>query len=232
MCARPDNADRIRPGFSFRWLGLGLLLLAGCGLADYEAKMAESQKRLERIEKENKVLDRPLMMPTREEEGLSVSVGNIFVRPPRGIKEIADPNPRNVVFYVYGPRPEGASVHFSKMELAFAPEGKEEKFSEWVFGDFQGRGEVRRTQRQVQVSGKQVNFDVGEVNLGQFGFISINVPRGCSRPVALIYYLLPNAKPVEFQPVIQISLETFGCDGDVAKQMDAYQKGLRWSGLR
>jgi hypothetical protein len=231
MSVRPDHADRIRPRLPIRWLGLGFLLLAGCGLADYEAKMAESQNRLQRFQEENKVLDEPLKMPNRLKDGEVVSAGNVFLRPPKGIKEVAEATPREEVFFTYLPRAGTAAGPFSRIEIAFGPEQQDKDFSEVVFGHFQGRGEMTRTRREVQSMGRRVVFDSGDVKMGQAGHISINMPRGCSRSVALIYYILPNQNPLA-QPIIKTSLETFGCDADVAKQREADEKNLkRWGRL-
>jgi hypothetical protein len=193
--------------------------------------MAESQKRLQRAEEENRVLDRPLVMPTEVENGVSVPLGNLFVRPPRGINDVSDNEPRDAIFYTYLPRPGSTAAPFSKMELAFGPKNKEQDFAEVVFGYFQRLGPLERTQRPIQSLGRTVQFDVAEVKLDRGAVASVNVPRGVSRSVALVYYILPNQKPIA-QRTIQSSLETFACDGDVLKQHIAYQQGLRWSGLR
>lgn len=71
----------------FRAAGLLLLAipLAGCGLSEYERHMAEEQKRLDRLEEENKVLGDPLEYPnTRKDGDKTVYTASVFLRPPRG----------------------------------------------------------------------------------------------------------------------------------------------------
>jgi hypothetical protein len=212
-------------------LGLGLLCLAGCGLADYEARMAESQKRLQRTEEENAVLDEPLVMPTEVKDGVSLPLGNVFLRPPRGINKDSNNEAREQFFYAYPLRPTAAQP-FSKMEIAFGPKNVEQDFGEVMFGYFQRLGKMDRKQ-PFQPPGRTLQFDVVEVELGQDRYVSVNVPRGIARSMALIYYYkIPANQKGSIQRVIQISLSTFGSDADVLKQQMAYQQGLRWTAPR
>jgi hypothetical protein len=63
------------------------LLAAGCGLADYEAKMREADARVQRFDEENKALDEPLTIPTvkEKETNRDVPLADLFLRPPKGI---------------------------------------------------------------------------------------------------------------------------------------------------
>jgi hypothetical protein len=100
-------------------------LLAGCGLDDYEKRMAEAQARVQRFDLENQVLDGPLEIPTRivrtkqgdQEIKTEVPIIEVFLRPPKGISRtiavVKNPNtgkdekerPRGGFLYRY-PRKE------------------------------------------------------------------------------------------------------------------------------
>jgi hypothetical protein len=74
------------------------LLFHGCGFADYEAKMASEQARIQRIDLENKYLEDPLEWPAKKESDKKETARketdkkdpdknyvDVFLRPPRGI---------------------------------------------------------------------------------------------------------------------------------------------------
>jgi hypothetical protein len=75
--------------------------LAGCGLTDYEARMAEAQARVARFDEENRQLDAPLSIPTRAEKVkvkendkekevvVQKPLAEVFLRPPKGISRTA-----------------------------------------------------------------------------------------------------------------------------------------------
>jgi hypothetical protein len=76
-------------------------MFAGCGLADYEAKMAEEQARVRRIEEENKNLEDPLDIPApKKENEKDPKPPDFFFRPPRGIGRTAGEN-QYLGLYVY-----------------------------------------------------------------------------------------------------------------------------------
>src|ERR1700687_1458874 len=75
-------------------LAVALLALSpvGCGLADYEAKMAEEQARVRRIEEENKNLEDPVDIPSppQKENDKDPRPPDFFFRPPKGIGRTAN----------------------------------------------------------------------------------------------------------------------------------------------
>jgi hypothetical protein len=74
-----------------RWLAtaLGLVLLSGCGLSEYEKKMLQAQVRVQQFDEENRLLGDPLVIPTRTDAATKgqVPVANVFLRPPKGIQD-------------------------------------------------------------------------------------------------------------------------------------------------
>ncbi|MFL5242828.1 MAG: hypothetical protein ACJ8FY_12025 [Gemmataceae bacterium] len=78
------------------------LLLSGCGLADYEAKMAEEQARIQRVEEENNNLDEPVVIPPPKKEADKDSkIPDLFFRPPKGIGHTAQKDLYGGLLYVY-----------------------------------------------------------------------------------------------------------------------------------
>src|SRR5262249_5961235 len=71
---------------------LGLLLAAGCGLGEYEQLMNKERDRLREFEDENRLLDKPLLMPVNldpkegklEEQPALLRI-KVFLRPPKGV---------------------------------------------------------------------------------------------------------------------------------------------------
>jgi hypothetical protein len=62
-------------------VAVGLLLVFGCGMADYEAKMSSEAKRVERYDREEKLLGPPVEMPKGEND--KAAKWHIFLRLPR-----------------------------------------------------------------------------------------------------------------------------------------------------
>ena len=89
---------------------LPVVLALGCGLAEYEAKMLESQRRAERFDEENRLLGTGLEIPTKEvrppaatlpEVKITVKLVNLAMRPPKGINPKFEPALWQGKFYQY-----------------------------------------------------------------------------------------------------------------------------------
>src|SRR4051812_34633150 len=83
-------------------LALGLAG-AGCGVVDYEHKMANSQARVARWEEMSRLLDGPVTPPVTMEDKYPKRVANVFFRPPKGISPSCsnEKEPRARVMYTY-----------------------------------------------------------------------------------------------------------------------------------
>lgn len=102
----------------FLRLPAGLLLLAvlGCGLAEYEEKMKQTKKRLDRHDEEKKLLDDPLEMPTkkvRDKNGpeREEPLEQIFLRLPLGIPKKAYVHEGIFWRYGYPKKPAAAGAN-------------------------------------------------------------------------------------------------------------------------
>jgi hypothetical protein len=76
----------MRPG-ALVGLAAGLVLGAGCGLADYERRFEQQQARLKALDEENKYLGDPVEIPSGTDNDPPVEV---FWRPPKGISRSSD----------------------------------------------------------------------------------------------------------------------------------------------
>ena len=96
-----------------------VVALSGCGLADYEAKMAEEQARVRHIEDENKNLEDPLdIPPPKKENDKEAKLPDFFFRPPKGISRAANKDLYGGLLWVY-PR-TGASEGVQDVYIGFS----------------------------------------------------------------------------------------------------------------
>lgn len=93
------------------------LLIGGCGLAEYEAQMLDSQQRVERFDEENRLLGTPLQIPTKNVPSpgnpkieVSTKLINVTIRPPKGIDPVYNPALWQNKFYQYLPTPTKGPV--------------------------------------------------------------------------------------------------------------------------
>jgi hypothetical protein len=91
------------------------LAIAGCGLSDYEAKMLAEQQRVERFDRENKLLGPPLATPTAWREK-APAAPDVYLRPPRGVEPSPKERAWNDFLYHYA----GNGNPFDRMYLAWA----------------------------------------------------------------------------------------------------------------
>ena len=76
------------PSLIFLWALLGLLALGvgGCGLGDYEAHMIDQQRRLDRLDRENKELGGSLEIP----KAVQKYAEEMFLHVPKGVSTAAE----------------------------------------------------------------------------------------------------------------------------------------------
>src|SRR5688572_20343701 len=86
MTVRP-SPDRVR-----LCLLLAALACAGCGLGEYEAHMLAEQQRLERFDRDNRLLGDPVSAPAAWARA-TPSMPELFLRPPRGVSSGPDDKP-------------------------------------------------------------------------------------------------------------------------------------------
>ncbi len=112
---------RLRTGLA----AVGLLLVLGCGMSDYEAKMSSEEKRVERYDRDEKTLGQPVEMPKGEND--KAAKWNIFLRLPRPLP--AAPGTASQPDMVTYPNAQGGGL-FSYALLGVFPDQKLESIME------------------------------------------------------------------------------------------------------
>jgi hypothetical protein len=213
------------------WLaGLGLLI-CGCGLADYEKQMANSQARVERIEEERKFLDEPIFVPRKFEKEASYPLVNLFFRPPKGINPAAPANekePHGGILYWYPPRKPGSAGGVTRVELAIG--GAQKEFGAEVLKYFTTSPPAAR-QRQVRPPGRaQVNFETFEFEEAT-NFYSVNLWRQVNqqgaivKQLAIVYQVDRTRRNTVTNQAIEMSLQSLAVDAEANAQRDLHKKG-------
>jgi hypothetical protein len=85
------------------------LLLAGCGLQDYESRTAYEQKRIKYYDEENEQLEpNPITLPEpKEKEGQVIAKGSLFFRPPKGVSTTPNETSQGMFYRYAGSRNAG-----------------------------------------------------------------------------------------------------------------------------
>jgi hypothetical protein len=209
------------------WLvGLGLLV-CGCGLADYEQKMIDTQTRQQRWEEENRVLGGELRVPAPvNAKGKRVALADLFLRPPVGIltNPTDENNPRAGVLYSYSPPKGKLAGPFAMVELAFGDLKDKDFIVELIKKGWGVVNHPAPAQRQVQQQNRPGPppppprvFLSTEFEDNQY-FYSVNVWRGPKQQVAVVYWVLRAQKEAS-KRAIQLSLESFLGDGERVNRM-------------
>lgn len=204
-----------------RWSWVVLLLLVmGCGVTEYENRMVRAQYRWQRYEEENRYLDDPLILPSREDKagGKLILPPSIFLRPPKGISsQPENPNdPRARLLYSYRPK-QAKTDTFLLVELAVS-EGNE-RFRDEVLGSFGAAGNRTSKQRKVNPPGREpLTFDTIEFEDGQT-FYSVNFYRVKPQDAVVVYWVKQTQK-AQSQRILELSLGTFalGLEADRRRQ--------------
>src|SRR5262249_12150654 len=116
-----------------RWkvlLPAALLLAAGCGLSEYERKMANEQERVKRFDREMELLGDAISPPTKWDEKTQTYVPllEMFFRPPHGISTKYDKNsPQLGIWYQYPRTAAGSDNLFQDVYLAITTDEKDLK---------------------------------------------------------------------------------------------------------
>jgi hypothetical protein len=124
--------------------------IAGCGLSEYQAKMASEQKRIELVDEENKFLGDPLEFPFRNAAPASPQdppKPDVFLRLPKGFSSKPDDKPVGDFYYHFGrvstphtsrysPSSGTQENFFQDAYVAVAFDNKTDEFSKKVFQPF------------------------------------------------------------------------------------------------
>jgi hypothetical protein len=206
------------------WLAL---LVSGCGLADYQGKMEEAQKRMLRHEEEERLLGPAIVIPMRDDgKGNKVPIANVHLRLPKGLanttRNEASPHTRGSArLYEFGPAQPGGAGPVKSVELAVAGEQKE--FLDDVKGRFGQASESAKKQKEVRPPGRDVlTFTAQELEDGN-DVLLVFLHKAGKEQAALVYRVAKGQQK-EAARAVELSLESFGL-GEQAYKASAAAKG-------
>jgi hypothetical protein len=200
----------------------------GCGLGDYEVKMQEAQRKALRFEEENKLLDKPITVPSEQKDGTWTKLANLFFRPPRGIQEKHAQQPRANLLWEYHPSGTPgtlASGVFTKVELAIGSGQKD--FPGSVLACFQPLEKPLTRDREVTTHDRKLLFKTTEFDDVNGSHVSINLYTGGSKPVAIAFSSAKN-QAAHAARIEEVSLGTLGMDFEASRLEAAARRGSPW----
>lgn len=193
-----------------------LSLVAGCGVAEYEARLKAAQERIKRREDESKLLGPGITVPqVKNMDGTSYPAVNMFLRLPKGLSTSPAAGPRLGLLHVYAPTQAGAAAPFAEVLIAYAKAG-DAKFVEDVMKAFTASNTPTRTEFVAKPVGRpETRFTRTSFESNQF-FYSVNHWAG-TRQQVIVAYVLNNAQRGTGARALDLSLETFGGEGQSAE---------------
>jgi hypothetical protein len=201
--------------------------LSGCGLAEYEARMRDTQARLQRFEEEDKLLGAALQVPMRVDEKtkLPVPLVNVFVRAPRGITTLPHKDVRNGLLYRYPAAKQGSAAPFTQLEVAYGRGQK--KFAEKVINSFGNadREQKSRANKVRSAAGEgTTTFQTLEFVDGATGYsINLVADEKNQNQLAVIYYFKA-AQRKAAERAIKLCLEWTGAGPQADKLRKAFAR--------
>lgn len=210
----------------FRWNRVPLfavaLLLGGCGLADYEKKMEEAQKRVEVFDKEGGALlaKEPLELASAGERG------TIFFRPPWGIKAKGTANGPFLTylreFNKQGGKFEDAFNNIKAVSVLVATDGNRDGFRKNIkeaLADIQAVGKKSVARR----GSAELPFEVWMDDSHAEESDVVYVYQSGQTLVALAFHLKKGKTEADSQEVIDASLRTLLIGEPAAKELQRFR---------
>jgi hypothetical protein len=231
-------------------LAAAALLLAGCGLSEYEAKLGSEKARVDRWDEETKALGEPLKMPELpKKDGKEPPEWKVFLRPPRGVSDSPVTAPNSSQVQLVGDRlaqyGAGGNTGFQSVYLGVANDVKEFKdFANSVYAALKLNVSAGS---ETPVAVERSPALLAAVGTGRalpaeikFRRKTIDTPADAPQPSSFSFNFYESGKSqvvVVFQTEkggtsrtetgIKLSLGTFGFDDEVRVLRDAYAKTNR-----
>ncbi|MBY0232029.1 MAG: hypothetical protein K2W96_22320 [Gemmataceae bacterium] len=182
------------------WLAV---LLAGCGLAEYEKKMQDAEERSARFDEYAKALALPLDLPRPDPKKKDAApLPMVTLRPPKGIPTQPAKEPRAGVRWAYLPPNATIAAPFGAVELAFGkPDDKE--FHARLLATFDGKPGPAIVHKAKPPGRKETEFVRTVIDAGDYEW-SVNTHRGVA-----VVFLWAKAQGMAARKTADLSLETF-----------------------
>jgi hypothetical protein len=229
-------------------VGLALLSMVACGLADYERHIDDEQKRVKLIDEDNRLLDDALEMPVgvhqETKAPMPIWPAEIFVRPPKGVAAVpAKEGPYlfgSFELYRYSGRP-GVNVFLAVAAVGDKPAAKEETPEEFRYkvlkalsefyrreykadpADFPTKAQPRKDRRELEaIRGPSQPLDFLRIDyndkVGKRDFFLFFLQRGNIQ--AAIVYEMPLDRPLDLNRALDSSLKSVDLDNASSKRAE------------
>jgi hypothetical protein len=216
-------------------------LLTGCGLDDYEARMAEAQVRVRRFDEENRQLEGPLEIPPTR--SVTVKEGDkdvvqkvpeeIFLRPPRGIERKAknEARPEGGLLYLYPakavpeppPDPNAAPTLVSDVWLAVRRDEKDVKaFTNDVLNLIRGDREALPARTVTRLGRPPLTFSLTRVKQDKNVTVLVFTQQGADLTLAVAFRIKGPAENSLF-PLLDLSLSTLALGEEAQERRAAWE---------
>ena len=203
---------------------LAALPAAGCGLADYENKMRETDARLQRFDEENKVLGDPLQLPG----GDAATPAAVFLRPPKGVAaKAAAPEKGDPPFQYRFPAAPGAAV-CTDVYLMFKNRGDDKKdLKSDIEGWLHATGASWQPYAAQPLGRGPTAFEAAQLNdpaappNAPAVFRAYVHQAADGAPVAVLFRFA-QPPPAGADEAVKLSLDTYADSAEAQKARDAY----------
>jgi hypothetical protein len=189
------------------------LVTAGCGLADYEARITAEKAKLQRLDREARHLGDPLKMPPPRKEGEREVSWSAFLRAPKAIGDTPQGQLLGGILAVY---PATGTGNIQTVYLGVGATSKD------VLPLFPFQGEVRKETVQVETSARPLTFTRYTYDDNRSS-LAVNFLEGSTTPVAIVYRAEKGRLSGDSADAVQASLGTLGVDGDLARARQTYE---------
>jgi hypothetical protein len=188
--------------------------MSGCGLADYEAKMAEEQARVRHIEDENKNLENPLEIPPpKTDKEKEANLPDFFFRPPKGIAKTANKDLYGGLLWVY-PR-TGASDGVQDVYIGFS-KGKKDYVKD-VLKKLPSSTTPKNSTTEVTPWGREpVHFDTVTVDDPNSSLV-LHILQTTDQQILIGFRLDRKTDSSQLSQRLAMSLESIGVGVDAGK---------------
>ncbi len=152
--------------------------LCGCGLGEYEERMAEGQERVKALDS----LDGPIKWPPPPAAGTTPpQLPDVFLRPPKGIRTAVD----GAVGPLHRFSARQADTTFQAVYVAAAAKDNKDLLANALAALGAGQGQVSKT-RVPAGGGRELTFDTRRFEVGGSAY-SANLFEGRNANVVVVY---------------------------------------------
>jgi hypothetical protein len=205
-------------------IALAGIVLSGCGLSDYEAKMAAAQADVHRFDKENEYLAEPIEWPPETGVGKGPKEADLFFRPPKGIRQKAESSSADEnKMYKYSAVDSKSA--FSQVEVGAVNEKEEGDLFEFLLVRFGAdKDKVSHQDRKV-FGGRTLKVDAVRVE-SEGSSYSIYGWRRDGYSFAVIFKVNKSRKNEASEEALRLSLESIAVGRDAAERRRTFTRAL------